>query len=87
MRGVDVSFPVADHDAYSRIHRFATCPVSFRLHYHDPRAGADQQSARFGTMLHRVVASLLREHVRHNRVGRIAVNDAPSVRARTEREG
>ncbi len=66
----------ADHYSYSRLNRYATCPLSFKLHYLDGLESEPAIELQFGTVIHRALESLVREHVRANRTDRIAVDDA-----------
>ena len=66
----------ADHYSYSRLNRYATCPLSFKLHYLDALPNEPAVELQFGTLLHRTLEALVREHVRANRIERIGVDDA-----------
>jgi len=58
-----------DHYSYSRLHRYAQCPLSFRLHYIDRLPAEIGVPLRFGKLLHRVQEEILRDHVRANATG------------------
>ena len=66
----------ADHYSYSRLNRYATCPLSFKLHYIDGLSSEPAIELQFGTVIHRALESLMREHVRSNRTNRIDADDA-----------
>jgi len=68
-----------DHYSYSRLHRFAQCPLSFRLHYLDHLPTEVGPEMRFGKVLHRVAEDLLREHVRANRTGPLDAGHASAA--------
>jgi putative RecB family exonuclease len=77
----------ADHYSYSRLNRYATCPLSFKLHYLDALPSEPAVELQFGTLLHRTLEALVREHVRSNRIERIAVDDAVRAFRREWSEG
>jgi RecB family exonuclease len=66
------SLPVAqsaDPASYSRLLRFAQCPLSYKLHYVDALAPELTPEARFGAVLRRTLAEIVREHIAGRRVG------------------
>jgi len=58
-----VTSPRNTHLSYSRLSRFETCPLSYRLHYLDKREAEPGLPLRFGKIVHAVLERLLRELV------------------------
>jgi RecB family exonuclease len=65
--------------SYSRLNRFAQCPLSFRLHYINRLPAEVGTPLRFGKLLHRTQEDVLREHVRANRTGALDATHAASA--------
>ena len=59
---------VNEHLSYSRLSRFESCPLSYRLHYIDKQVAEPGAPLRFGKVIHAVLEDLVREHVREERV-------------------
>ncbi len=62
-----VHLPVVDSAhpySYSRLHRFAQCPLSYKLHYVDRLPAASSVESELGRVLHRTLEDLVRDHVR-----------------------
>lgn len=57
------------HLSYSRLSRFETCPLSYRLHYVEKKQSEPGLPLRFGKLLHAVLEQLLREVVEDERFG------------------
>jgi RecB family exonuclease len=57
------------HLSYSRLSRFETCPLSYRLHYLDKLAAEPGMALRFGKTVHAVLERLLGELVDDERSG------------------
>lgn len=60
---------VNKHLSYSRLSRFETCPLSFKLHYIDKRKAEPGVPLKFGSLIHAVLEVLVREHVQDERTG------------------
>jgi len=60
------------HLSYSRLSRFETCPLSYRLHYLDKLQAEPGMPLRFGKMIHAVLERLLREVIDDERTGPLA---------------
>ena len=52
-----------DHLSFSRLSRFETCPLSYRLHYLDKHKAEPGPALRFGKIIHAVLECLVREAV------------------------
>ena len=61
--------PRNTHLSYSRLSRFETCPLSYRLHYLDKREAEPGMALRFGKTVHAVLERLLREVIDEERTG------------------
>ena len=62
-----VHLPVIDSAhpySYSRLHRFAECPLSYKLHYVDRLPAASSAESDLGRVLHRTLEDLVCDHVR-----------------------
>lgn len=55
------------HLSYSRLSRFETCPLSYRLHYIEKKAAEPGLPLRFGKMLHAVLERLVQEVIEEER--------------------
>ena len=44
-----------DHLSFSRLSRFETCPLSYRLHYLDKHKAEPGPALRFGKIIHAVL--------------------------------
>ena len=64
-----VSSPRNAHLSYSRLSRFESCPLSYRLHYLDKLQAEPGVPLRFGKAVHAVLEVLVREHVDDERPG------------------
>ena len=58
-----------EHLSFSRLSRFETCPLSYRLHYLDKHAPESVLALQFGKVIHAVVERLVREAVDDERSG------------------
>jgi hypothetical protein len=56
--------PSARPYSYSRLRRFAQCPLSYKLHYVDRLPAASSDESDLGRVLHRTLEDLVRDHVR-----------------------
>jgi putative RecB family exonuclease len=61
-----------EHLSFSRLTRFETCPLSYKLHYIDKRQPEPGLPLRFGKLIHAVVERLVREAVDDERSGPLA---------------
>lgn len=57
------------HLSYSRLSRFETCPLSYRLHYIEKKQAEPGLSLRFGKTIHAVLERLIKEVVDDERTG------------------
>lgn len=57
------------HLSYSRLSRFETCPLSYRLHYIEKKQAEPGLPLRFGKTIHAVLERLIREVVDDERTG------------------
>lgn len=57
------------HLSYSRLSRFETCPLSYRLHYIEKKQAEPGLPLRFGKTIHAVLERLIKEVVDHERTG------------------
>jgi len=57
------------HLSYSRLSRFETCPLSYRLHYIEKKQAEPGLPLRFGKTLHAVLERLLQETLEDERSG------------------
>jgi len=57
------------HLSYSRLSRFETCPLSYRLHYIEKKQAEPGLPLRFGKTIHAVLERLIREVVNDERTG------------------
>lgn len=57
------------HLSYSRLSRFETCPLSYRLHYIEKKQAEPGLPLRFGKTIHAVLERLIRELVDDERTG------------------
>ncbi len=57
------------HLSYSRLSRFETCPLSYRLHYIEKKQAEPGLPLRFGKTLHAVLERLIKEVVDDERTG------------------
>ncbi len=64
--------PRNTHLSYSRLSRFESCPLSYRLHYLDKLQAEPGMALRFGKMIHAVLERLLREVIDEERTGPLA---------------
>jgi len=67
------------HLSYSRLSRFETCPLSYRLHYLDKREAEPGLPLRFGKAVHAVLEVLVREHVDEERTGPLSAERAAEL--------
>ncbi|ACY13568.1 RecB family exonuclease [Haliangium ochraceum] len=65
--------------SYSRLSRFETCPLSYRLHYLDQREAGDSVPLAFGSAVHAALEHLVREHLAEERVGPLCAERAASL--------
>jgi putative RecB family exonuclease len=57
------------HLSYSRLSRFETCPLSYRLHYIEKQQAEPGLPLRFGKTIHAVLERLIKEVVNDERTG------------------
>jgi len=57
--------------SFSRLKRFETCPLSFKLHYIDRLRSEPNDALRFGTLLHTVLERLYRWVIEEEYAGRL----------------
>jgi putative RecB family exonuclease len=55
--------------SYSRLDRFETCPLSFKLHYIDKYEPGTNMSLRFGKIIHAVLEQLYQEVINQEYIG------------------
>ncbi len=60
------------HLSYSRLSRFETCPLSYRLHYIEKQQAEPGLPLRFGKTIHAVLERLIKEAVDDERVGALS---------------
>ncbi len=60
------------HLSYSRLSRFETCPLSFRLHYIEKRVAQPGFALQFGKAIHAVLEKMIREHMDAEAVGSVS---------------
>ena len=60
------------HLSYSRLSRFETCPLSYRLHYIEKKQAEPGLPLRFGKTIHAVLERLIKEVVDDERVGTLS---------------
>lgn len=65
-----------EHLSFSRLSRFETCPLSYKLHYLDKQQPEPGLPLRFGKLIHAVVERLVREAVDDERSGPLAEDRA-----------
>jgi RecB family exonuclease len=65
-----------EHLSFSRLSRFETCPLSYKLHYIDKQQPEPGLPLRFGKLIHAVVERLVREAVVDERSGPLAEDRA-----------
>ena len=65
-----------EHLSFSRLSRFETCPLSYKLHYIDKRQPEPGLPLRFGKLIHAVVERLVREAVDDERSGPLSEDRA-----------
>ncbi len=58
-----------DHLSYSRLSRYESCPLSYRLHYIDQLPSEPNDALRFGKVIHSTLERLAREAVDEERTG------------------
>ncbi len=64
------------HLSYSRLARFETCPLSYKLHYLDKQQAEPGMALRFGKVIHSVLEHLVREAVNDERCGMLSEDRA-----------
>lgn len=69
------------HLSYSRISRFAQCPLAYRFHYVDRRKSTPGPALGFGTLVHAVLEDLVREHMEDERQGPLCLDRAKALYA------
>jgi RecB family exonuclease len=60
------------HLSYSRLSRFETCPLSYRLHYIEKKQAEPGLPLRFGKTIHAVLERLIKEAVNDERTGALS---------------
>jgi RecB family exonuclease len=65
-----------EHLSFSRLSRFETCPLSYKLHYIDKRQPEPGLPLRFGKLIHAVIERLVREAVDDERSGPLSEDRA-----------
>ena len=65
-----------EHLSFSRLSRFETCPLSYKLHYIDKRQPEPGLPLRFGKLVHAVIERLVREAVDDERSGPLSEDRA-----------
>ena len=68
-----------EHLSFSRLTRFETCPLSYKLHYIDRKKSEPGLPLRFGKLVHSVVERLVREAVDDERSGPLAEDRAVAI--------
>jgi RecB family exonuclease len=61
--------PSAKIYGHARLHRFAQCPLSYKLHYVDSLPPEPSAEFELGVVLHRALAGVVRDHVATGRTG------------------
>jgi RecB family exonuclease len=61
--------PSAATYTYSQLHRFAQCPLSYRLHYVDWLSPEPSPESELGGVVHGALAGVVRDHVDSGRTG------------------
>ena len=67
------------HLSYSRLSRFETCPLSYRLHYIEKRQAEPGLPLRFGKLVHAVLERLIKEVLDDERTGPLSEERALDV--------
>ena len=67
------------HLSHSRLNRYATCNLSYRLHYVDEFTAEPGTPLKFGNLLHAVLEVLVREHMQYERSGILSVDRAKEL--------
>ncbi len=65
-----------EHISFSRLSRYETCPLSFRMHYIEKRAAEPGVALQFGKALHWVLENLIREHSHAEQIGTLSEDRA-----------
>lgn len=65
-----------DHLSFSRLQRYETCPLSYRLHYLDKQQAEPGIPLRFGKVIHAVLENLVREVIIDERTGPLSEDRA-----------
>ena len=65
-----------DHLSYSRLSRYQQCPLSYRLQYIEKRRGEPGPPLVFGSLIHAVLETLVREVVDDERTGPLSQDRA-----------
>ena len=65
-----------EHLSFSRLTRYETCPLSYRLHYIDKHQPEPGLPLRFGKVIHAVLERLVREAVDDERSGPLSEDRA-----------
>ncbi|HQG03881.1 MAG TPA: PD-(D/E)XK nuclease family protein [Thermoleophilia bacterium] len=68
-----------DHLSFSRLTRYESCPLSYRLHYIDKHQPEPGIALRFGKVIHAVLERLVREAVDDERSGPLSEDRALTV--------
>jgi len=68
-----------DHLSFSRLTRYESCPLSYRLHYIDKHQPEPGITLRFGKVIHAVLERLVREVVDDERSGPLSEDRALTV--------
>jgi len=55
--------------SFTKLSRFETCPLSYKLHYLDRRTSEPGVPLLFGSAVHAVLENLVREHMHEERIG------------------
>lgn len=71
--------PRNTHLSFSRVQRFETCPLSYRLHYIDKLDADPGVPLRFGKAVHAVLERLVREQVDEERSGPLSEDRAAGL--------
>lgn len=67
------------HLSFSRLSRFETCPLSYRLHYVEKQHAEPGVPLRFGKAIHAVLEVLVREHMNDERTGPLSEERAAEL--------
>jgi putative RecB family exonuclease len=67
------------HLSYSRLSRFETCPLSYRLHYIEKKQAEPGLPLRFGKTIHAVLERLIKEVVDDERTGTLSEERAIEI--------